>query len=194
MGLYDSVLFVDRIDEVSCPRGHVVHWFQTKDMPEPAMSTYLVHRGRLYLAEAADDAWGAPSDATDHGADDAASSRVEPGVAAREHRYALREIHGPLTLRLYGSCKLCDPVLVRRAEPGFLGDLVIEHGVFVDLRLTLQPGEPLAIERTSGTRDDLKADLRARGSYVIEDDEPLAVAHRELKSARQRGRSREARR
>jgi hypothetical protein len=184
MGLYDTVLFVDRIDEVSCHRGHALRWFQTKDMREPSMHTYLVHHGRMYLAEAADATFAAE--------DDAESSRIEGDdhpYAVREHRFKLHEVRGPLTLRVYGSCKACEPVLVRRGEPGFLGDLVIEHAVFVDFRLSLLPGAPIAIERTSGTRDDLKADLRARGVYVLEDDEPLAIAHCELRHARLHSRS-----
>jgi hypothetical protein len=60
-------------------------------------------------------------------------------------------------------------------------------------RLTFRGGEPIQIERTSGTRDELKSELGARGVYVLRDDEPLAVAHRELAAAR-RGREKAPRR
>lgn len=180
MGLYDTVLFVDRIDEVSCPRGHALRWFQTKDMADPSLRTYLVHHGRLYLAEAG----GAGSDLDD----DWDSARIEADEAVHEHRFELSEVRGPSRVRVYGSCKACEPVLVRLAEPDLDGDIVREHGIFVDFQLTLEPGAPLHIERISGTREDLKDELRARGVYVLEDDEPLALAHRELRKARENAR------
>jgi hypothetical protein len=34
----------------------------------------------------------------------------------------------------------------------------------------------------------MRADLRARGLHVLADDEPLALAHRELKHAREAAR------
>jgi hypothetical protein len=65
-----------------------------------------------------------------------------------------------------------------------------EHVVFVDVMLTFHPGERLQVERATGTRDDMKADLRGRGLYVLEDDEPMAVAHREVHNAERTLRSR----
>jgi hypothetical protein len=60
------------------------------------------------------------------------------------------------------------------------GDLVCEHPLFVDFTLTFRPNEPLQVERTTGTREEFKRELAARGLYVLEDSEPLAVAHREI--------------
>jgi hypothetical protein len=39
------------------------------------------------------------------------------------------------------------------------------------------------MERTSGTREDLAAELRNEGLRVMRDDEPLAIAHREIRAA-----------
>jgi hypothetical protein len=41
------------------------------------------------------------------------------------------------------------------------------------------------VERESGTREDLKQELRARGLFVLEETEPLAIAQRELARARE---------
>ena len=74
---------------------------------------------------------------------------------------------------------------MRTDRPSVWGDIVSEHNVFVDFRVTSRPAEPLQIERESGTREDLKQELRARGLFVLEDTEPLAIAHRELTRARE---------
>jgi hypothetical protein len=76
-------------------------------------------------------------------------------------------------------------VLVRtEGGSGWFSDLVAEHRVFVDFTLTWQPGDPVQVRRTSGSRDDMKSDLLARGLCVLGDDEPLAIAHREVEAAR----------
>jgi hypothetical protein len=184
MGLFDTVLFMDDLDELRCAQGHALRSFQTKDIDEPSMSTYLMRvdrsgrPGRLYQAR--------PEEHGSHAESEIASWRCEGNGAVREHRYSLNEVHGPLAIHIYGSCHACEPVLVRTAEPGWRGDIVTEHALFVDFELLLRPGEPLHIERTSGSRDELKRELSGRGAYVLLDDEPLAVAHRELVSARRR--------
>jgi hypothetical protein len=185
MGMFDTVLVVDELRELSCPHGHELRSLQTKDIDEPSMSTYLVHHARLYRAEASD-GW---SDA----GGEIAKWRIEGDRAVREQRHSLSEVRTPLSIQVYGTCEACEPVLVRLASPGLFGDLVNEHALFVDFRLTFRGGEPIQIERTSGTRDDLKRELGMRGVYVLRDDEPLAVAHREFAAAR-RGREEAPRR
>jgi hypothetical protein len=169
----DTAVFVDHLAALSCPRGHALHSFQTRDLDGPAKSTYLVQDDRLYLAEAAD---GRPPE---EGAPEV--WRIEASAVVREHRFTLREVKTPLTLRIYGSCPACDPVLARALEPELGEEVVKEHAVPVSFRLTLRPGEPVRIERTSGTRDDLELELLERGICVLDDDEPLALAHRALK-------------
>ena len=177
MGLFDTVEVLDDVAALRCPEGHAARSFQTKDLDEPSMSTYLVTDGRLYLASSRRE----PATA-----DDASGRwRIEGSHAIREHHCDLKEIAMPRTVRVYGRCSACAPVLVRADRPGILGDIVQEHELFLDFALTFRRGEPLQIERTSGTRDDLKRDLRARGVYVLEDDEPLSIAHREVQRARE---------
>lgn len=175
MGMFDTVLVVDELRELSCPHGHPLRSLQTKDIDEPSMSTYLVHDARLYRAEAS--GW---SDADG----ELTNWKIEGDLAVREQRHSLSAVRTPLSIQGYGTCGACEPVLVRLASPGLFGDLVNEHALFVDFRLTFRGGEPIHVERTSGTRDDLKRELGARGVYVLRDDEPLAVAHRELTRAR----------
>ncbi len=172
MGSDDIAVLVDDSAALSCHRGHLLHSFQTRDLDGSAMSTYLVQGGRLYLAEATDRRPPAEGDPE--------VWRIEPGAVVREHRFTLREITVPPTLRLYGSCPACDPVLARTRKPGSCEEVVKEHGVPVSFRLTFRAEEPLRVERTSGTRDDLKLELLERGIRVLDDDEPLAIAHRAL--------------
>ena len=178
MGMYDTVVILDGSKGLACPHGHALRSFQTKDFDEPSMGTYLVRDDRLYLAAAGPDRW--------RDDDDAAGWRVDGGTAIREYRYELREMGTPRTVRVYGQCHACEPVLVRTDRPGFSGDIVQEHDLFVDFSLMFRAREPMQAERTSGTRDDMKKDLLSRGLCVLGDDEPLAVAHREVKTARER--------
>lgn len=175
MGMYDTIEVLDDARELCCPQGHALRSFQTKDLDDPSMSTYLVHEGKLYLASTREDR------ASDH--DDADQWHVREGEAVHEHRYVLREILGPRTVRAYSSCRSCTPVLVRTSGVGVFGDFVGEHALFVDFALTFRRGEPMQVERISGTREDLAKELRESGHYVLSDDHPLAMAHREIQKA-----------
>ena len=179
MGLANTVIALDAAPGLSCPAGHVLRSFQTKDLDHSSMATYLVHRGRLFLA--------GKGGLTDE-CDETVSWRIQGNMAIREHHYSLREVQPPQAMRVYGRCYECDPVLVRCDDTTFLGDLVQEHALFVDFRLTFRAGEPVQIERESGSRAELREDLRRRGVYVLEDNEPLAVAHRENERVRSRSR------
>jgi hypothetical protein len=175
MGMFDTIFILDT-PGLRCPEGHTLRSFQTKDLAQPAMSTYLMHVGQLYLATAephADDA-------------DATGWRIDAGRAIHERRYELCDVRPPRTLRIYTSCSACEPVLVRSDAPDVWGDIVREHALFVDFTVTLRPGEAAQIERTSGTRGELKHELRKSGVFVLEDDDSLAVAHRTLRQARER--------
>jgi hypothetical protein len=174
MGLSDTVLLLD--DTVTaCPQGHRLRSFQTKDFDDPSMSTYVVHAGRLHLASPCH-----------RGFDEADSGkwRIEGNEAVREERYALKPVADRTVIRVYSQCDQCAPILVRTDAAHVFGDFVSEYALFVDFRLTFRPGEPVSVERLTGTREDMRADLRERGLYVLSEDEPLAVAHRELKRAR----------
>jgi hypothetical protein len=78
----------------------------------------------------------------------------------------------------------CEPALVRLDTTRPWGDIVQEHRILVDYRLSFPEGDLLKIERVSGDRDVLLEELRRDGLRVLQDDDPLAVAHREIKRAR----------
>jgi len=186
MGMFDMIVFLDTLSSLSCSEGHALSSLQTKDLPEPSMNTYLVQGGTLYLAVA---------DATDTSIEAPTDWRIEGTRAIHERCHQLREVQAPRTLRAYGSCDVCEPLLVRSEAPQVWYDIVIEHPPFADFRLTFRPGEPLLIERLSGTRADLEADMRSRGLFVLSASDTLAAAHYELRRARRRAlvRSTEAR-
>jgi len=64
------------------------------------------------------------------------------------------------------------------------GDIVQEHRLFVEFSLQFPEGEPMRVKRVTGGREDLMGELRRAGLRVLEDDDPLAVAHREIQRAR----------
>ena len=169
MGLVDDILLLD--GSASCPAGHRITKLQTKDF-DPSMSTYLLTGGALLHAIA---------DTSER----SERWRVEDGVASREDRFSTEPVPGPRTVRAYGYCERCPPVLVRTDGRG-LFDLVDERELFVDFEIVLRPREPPQLVRTSGTREDQVKDMLARGLHVLRDDEPLAIAHREAKEARAR--------
>lgn len=172
MGLSDTIVVLDPSVTV-CPSGHAVRELQTKDF-QPGMDTYLLTGGRLLrlVPEAADER--------------RERYRLEGDRVVGERLYKTEPVIGPATVRAYGSCSECAPILVRTDGRAAFGDLVTEHAVHVDYDFVVRPGEPVQVERTSGTRAELEDDLRARGLIVLRGDEPLAVAHRQAEEARAR--------
>ncbi len=183
LGMFDHVVVLDEI--LRCPHGHRVDGFQTKSFDDPAMGTYLIVGPEVQRV-----AGGASSDA-----DDAPEERwtLEGGEAVFQRRHAVESVAPPRELVFYATCEACPPVLVRSDRAYAWGDLVDERRLWVEFRATFDRGGPRQIERTSGTRDDLVAELREEGLRVIREDEPLAIAHREIRAARDAGASRRRR-
>ena len=175
MGMFDLIVILDTVPALSCTEGHAIRSFHTKDLPDPAMSTYLVRDGRLYLAVE-----GAP----DAGLEDPRAWIFDGSDAVYVRRHQLQEAPPPRTLRVYAHCEECEPVLVRNESPQLWSDVVVEHPLLADFRLTFRKGEPLQIERLSGSRQALEGELRARGLLVLTAGAALTDAHRELKRVR----------
>jgi len=173
MGMFDNVVFLDQ--QLSCPAGHPVGSFQTKSFPDPSMSTYLVQGGRVVLAERGP--W--------EDEDERSAWRISGGEAIHERRHSLRPVLPPPEVFLYCHCPECEPVLVRVDHLRPWGDIVDERRLPVDFRLTFREGEPIKVERVSGDRGALVEELRRGGLRVLSDDDPLAIAHREIKRARE---------
>ena len=95
-------------------------------------------------------------------------------------------------MRVYTPCAHCEPVLARTERANLWGDIVQEHRLFVEFSLQFAPsvdGEPMRARRVSGGRDELMGELRRSGLRVLEDDEPLAIAHREILRAKEDSRN-----
>ena len=172
MGMFDNLVVLD--ETLLCPHGHGVHAFHTKSFADPSMNTYLVEGPNVFLV--------APGDVG--GSDDpAANWLLEGNEAVFTRRHAVERIVPPREVLFYTSCEQCTPVLVRRDRVGMCGDLIDERQLWVEFRAAFTP-DGRQIERTSGTRDDLATELRQEGCRVMRDDEPLAIAHREIRAAR----------
>lgn len=188
MGMYDYVVVLDEV--LRCPHGHRVEGFQTKDFDNPSMSTYLLDGPHVHLVARAalDDVDG----------DTAGSWRLEGNDAVYQRRHAVSPVTPLDEIEFYTTCDACAPVLVRSDHPRVWGDLVNERRLWVEFRATYGTDHQRHIERTSGTREDLMVELRDEGLRVMRDDEPLAIAHSEVRAARDaampRGRGRGAKR
>jgi len=168
-----------------CPQGHRVASFQTKSFGDASMDTYLVDGSQVYRVASG---WFGD-------ADDSAGERwiVKDHEAVFERRHTLESVIPSHEIMFYTACGECPPVLVRRDHASTWGDLVDERQLWVEFRATFGPGGVRQLERTSGTREDLITELRREGLRVIRDDEPLAIAHRELRAARRAMPSRRSR-
>ena len=100
-------------------------------------------------------------------------------------RHAVDAIMPPREIVFYTSCGECTPVLVRSDQARTWGDFIDERQLWVEFRASFGPDGLRHIERTSGTRDDLMTELREEGLRVMRDDEPLAIAHHEIRAARE---------
>ena len=175
MGLFDTVVVLDEV--LRCPYGHSLSDFQTKGFEEPSMDIYLLDGPRVHRVvrgRFAEDGEGA-----------AEHWRLDGNAAVFQRRQAVERVMPPGEVVFYTSCREGPPVLVRRDRPHVWGDLVEERQLWVEFRATFGPGETRRIERTSGTRDDLATELRGDGLRVLRDDEPLAIAHAEVRAARE---------
>ena len=171
MGMFDTVVVLD--ETLRCPYGHPVGGFQTKSFPDPGMDTYLVDGAKVYLVERRSDEEGGWS--------------LDGNEAVFRRHHTVEAIGPPREIIFYTSCGECAPVLVRSDRARMWGDLVEERQLWVEFRATFDPDGQRTIERRSGTRDDLVTELRQDGLRVIREDEPLAVAHREVRAARDAG-------
>jgi hypothetical protein len=190
MGMGEPAVYVDRQVELSCPRGHALRSFHTRDLDGLAVTTYLVHGDRLYRAEPGNSQPGNSQPGNSqpgnsqpgnsqpgnsqpgNGHAEAAATpevwRIEADAVVREHRFGLREVKGPRTVRIHATCPVCYPVHNHRCrgigrspagsrtagEPGSSANVVNAHGTLLDarrprvrFRLTFRSGEPLHIER-----------------------------------------------
>ena len=186
MGMYDNVVILD--EPLACPAGHSLSGLQTKSFRDPSMGTYLIAGGRVLLA--ARSAWHDDSDE-----DERSAWRITGDEAVRESHYRLEPVLPPADLRVYTHCAHCEPVLARTDRANLWGDIVQEHRLFVEFSLQFVPsvdGEPMRARCVSGGRDELMGELRRSGLRVLEDDEPLAVAHREILRAKDASRNQKA--
>lgn len=174
MGMFDNVVVLD--ETLRCPHGHRVGGFQTKSFADPSMDTYSVEGPHVY--HVARSGLGGSDDT------EAAHWRLEGNEAVFQRRHAVEAIGPPREILFYTSCGECTPVLVRCDRARMWGDLIDERQLWVEFSATFDPDGLRHIERTSGTRDDLVTELREEGLRVMRDDEPLAIAHREIRAAR----------
>lgn len=172
--MFDHVVVLDEV--LRCPHGHRVGTFQTKSFSDPAMGTYLLEGSRVHRV-----IQGRFSEE-----DDAVADRwvLDGTDAVFQRRHALETIVPPTEIHFYATCGECTPVLIRSDRARAWGDLVDERQLWVEFLATFGLDGQRQIDRTSGTRDDLMAELRRDGLRVMRDDEPLAMAHHEIRAAR----------
>lgn len=181
MGMFDHVVILD--EPLTCPAGHSVGGLQTKSFSEPSMSTYLIDKGRV--VRAARSAWH-----DDIGEDERSAWRIRGDEVIHETLHRLEPVSPPAAVSVYSHCARCEPVLVRTDRASLWGDIVHEHRLFVEFSLQFSEGEPMRVRRVTGDREALMDELRQTGLLVLADNDPLAVAHREIQRARREPRRR----
>lgn len=174
MGMFDYMVVLD--ESLRCPDGHQLDGFQTKSFDNPSMATYLITGPDVYLV--------ARAGIGERDGNSAAHWRLDGPGALYERRHAVSSVVPPCEVVFYTTCDACAPVLVRSDATRAWGDLVEERRLWVEFRATFGAGQSRRIDRTSGARSDLIAELREQGLRVMRDDEPLAIAHMEIRAAR----------
>lgn len=174
MGMFDHVVMLD--EPLTCPAGHPLGGLQTKSFPDPSMSTYLIKDNRVVCALGG--SWRDDDD------EERSAWRISGDEAVHERRYRLEPVSPPADVRVYSHCAHCEPILVRVDRTSLWGDIVDEHRLFVEFSLKFPEAQPMRVERVTGGREEEIEDLRRNGLRVLADDDPLAVAHREIRRAR----------
>jgi hypothetical protein len=173
--MFDNVVMLD--EPLACPAGHPLGGLQTKSFHDPSMSTYLIAGDRV--VRAAGRSWRDENDE-----DERSAWRITGEEVVHETRYRLERVSPPADACVYSHCAHCGPVLVRVDRATIWGDIVQEHRLFVEFSLQFPEGEPMRVKRVTGGREELMEELRRSGLRVLSDDDPLAVAHREIQRAR----------
>jgi hypothetical protein len=173
--MYDHVVLLD--EPLSCPAGHPLGGLQTKSFDDPTLCTYLIRGDRVFRT--AGRSWR-----DDDTEDERSAWRIDGDEAVHETHYRLERVSPPGEVLVYSHCAHCEPVLVRTDRATLWGDIVQEHRLFVEFTLQFAEGAPMIVKRLSSDRAGLMDELRRNGLRVLEDDAPLAVAHREIQRAR----------
>ena len=162
MGMYDTIRFLD--DAPRCAEGHAVREVQTKDL-ECDDTHYEVFEGRLFVPLER----GEPEPSLDG----------DHLVLTRRDR--LRVYGTTAELQVYGTCPTCRPVLA--FEETAIRDAVREHRAFHDWAVLVEAGRVRSIRLMSGrTREELRAELVAKGVEVLDDGDRLARRHIALRA------------
>ena len=169
MGMFDTIVVIDDEPAIACPHGHRIRDLQTKDF-DARMATYLLVGGELKEARPIDHS-------------ETTRWTIQGDRAKLEYDHTLVPTY-IRSFEAYGTCDECEPVLVRQDKNmGFFGDIASEHKIFVSMNIEIRD-RTIQIKHNEGDRDAMKRDLTSRGLIVLADDEPLAIAHRELKKRR----------
>jgi len=142
MGMFDNVVMLD--EPLTCAAGHPLGGLQTKSFPDPSMSTYLIRDDQV--VRTAGRAWG-----DDRDEDERSAWRITGDEAVHETHYRLEPVLPPGEVSVYTHCSQCEPVLVRTDRATLWGDVVQENQVFVEFTLQFPDGEPMQVERVTGT-------------------------------------------
>jgi hypothetical protein len=181
MGMFDTFIW-DKESAPKCLEGHQIFSYQTKDL-DCNMDTYYVYKNEVFQYN------------KHHTTDESVFSTYEKADISKIAEYPrallLRRTDMALpcgftsTVRMYANCQHCRPVLTAGTGPSWNFDRVQENNVWVELDVKIQGGSIKEIAhpkesssfRQAGSRETLKKMLKEQGVLVLEDDNPIAVAH-----------------
>ena len=165
MGMYDTVNIVPPDKRFTCPEGHFLTEFQTKDA-ENALDTYYLVEDALFVLR---HEYERPGHVI---------SRQDEGLVLVTKKPLHKVTLTSNLLRIYTSCKQCIPVLVAYSRHDVS---IAERYPWIEFHVPFRDGVVTDVTSiTWETRAELSAKLQAEGVRVLADDDWLAKEHFEL--------------
>jgi len=167
MGMFDHIWFDENSASApKCAEGHPVTYLQTKCLQNNMDVLYVV-RGMLYIKK--------PSEHKVLGAYDRydLSYNSEEVMLAKTDR--AKRLRITAQIEAYNGCDKCKPVMILNPH-GWAG-MVEEKGVSIQFTLCFDDGILTNVIPSVESREQLREKLLKRGVEVLEDDNPIVVAH-----------------
>lgn len=195
MGTFDTIIF-PKDEAPKCPNGHPLTSLQTKDLDCDMDTIFIV--GKQMFARFAytnDDYEGKYTLGRYHKFE--VQTHVMPGSDGpydpqNKKELILKTIDKasmvPLTAEFeaYTSCNKCQPVLMMDTSGSIFGNSFREQQPWARFILTFEDGTLINVDDSKVESRKILADrLKKQGCLVLDDNDPIAVAHRKKKTLKE---------
>lgn len=165
MGLFDTIYFLEN-EAPTCKAGHPITALQTKDL-EHTMASYFVVGGILF---------GFPEASKKTALGPYQDWIIEGKTLAFHNQFEAKKLAWTGSFVAYSSCDRCRPALV--VQPKSLYGAVREEAPWCQFGFEFEDGSLVKTD-TNRSNDTLStiARLHQQGSLVLDEDNPVAIAH-----------------